>query len=109
MNFMVSRDQIPMLLGIGAIVVTLGVGTCSTNARIDDLNDNMNNRFDDVNRRFEDMNRRFDDLNDNMNNRFEDMNRRVDDVNRRIDDVQADVRELRGLLFENLQRDAPVD
>ena len=106
---MVSRDQIPLLLGIGAIVVTLGVGTCSTNARIDDLNDNMNNRFDD-------MNRRFDDLNDNMNNRFEDvnrrfedMNRRVDDVNRRIDDVQADVRELRGLLFENLQRDAPVD
>ena len=106
---MVSRDQIPLLLGSGAIVVTLGVGTCSTNARIDDLNDNMNNRFDD-------MNRRFDDLNDNMNNRFEDvnrrfedMNRRVDDVNRRIDDVQADVRELRGLLFENLQRDAPVD
>ena len=88
---MVSRDQIPLLLGSGAIVVTLGVGTCSTNARIDDLNDNMNNRFEDVNRR------------------FEDMNRRVDDVNRRIDDVQADVRELRGLLFENLQRDAPVD
>ena len=88
---MVGRDQIPLLLGIGAIVVTLGVGTCSTNARIDDLNDNINNRFDDLNRR------------------FEDMNRRVDDVNRRIDDVQADVRELRGLLFENLQRDAPVD
>ena len=81
---MVSRDQIPVLLGMGAIVVTLGVGTCSTNARIDDLNDNMNNRF-------------------------EDMNRRVDDVNRRIDDVQADVRELRGLLFESLERDAPVD
>ena len=92
---MVSRDQVPMLLGIGAIVVTLGVGTCSTNARIDDLNDNINNRFDD--------------MNDDMNNRFEDMNRRVDDVNRRIDDVQADVRELRGLLFESLQRDAPVD
>ena len=99
---MVGRDQIPLLLGIGAIVVTLGVGTCSTNARIDDLNDNINNRFEDVNRRF-------DNLNGNMNNRFEDMNRRVDDVNRRIDDVQADVRELRGLLFENLQRDAPVD
>ena len=110
---MVGRDQIPLLLGIGAIVVTLGVGTCSTNARIDDLNDNINNRFDDlndnINNRFEDVNRRFEDMNGNMNNRFEDMNRRVDDVNRRIDDVQADVRELRGLLFENLQRDAPVD
>ena len=102
MNRMVGRDQIPMLLGIGAIVVTLGVGTCSTNARIDDLNDNINNRFDDLN---DNMNNRFEDV----NRRFEDMNRRVDDVNRRIDDVQADVRELRGLLFENLQRDAPVD
>ncbi len=50
---MVDRDQVPLLLGIGAVVVTLGVGTCSTNARIDDLGDNMNSRFDDVNRRID--------------------------------------------------------
>ena len=84
MNPMVDRDQIPLLLGIGAIVVTLSAGTCSTNARISDLNESMNNRFDD--------------LIGNTNSRF-------DDVNRRIDDVQADVRELRGLLFESLKSD----
>ncbi len=91
MNLMVDRDQVPLLLGIGAVVVTLGVGTCSTNARIDDLGDNMNSRFDD------------------MNNRFEDMNSRFDDVNRRIDGVQADVRELRGLFFESIKGDAPAN
>ena len=46
---MFSTDRISLLLGVGAIVVTLGVGTCSTNARIDDVN----RRFDDVNRRFD--------------------------------------------------------
>ncbi len=110
---MVDRDQIPLLLGIGAVVVTLGVGTCSTNARIDDLGDNMNSRFDDLagtmNNRFDDMNNRFDDLTGTMNNRFGDVNRRIDDVNRRIDGVQADVRELRGLFFESLKSDGPVD
>ena len=34
---MFSTDRISLLLGVGAIVVTLGVGTCSTNARIDDV------------------------------------------------------------------------
>ena len=46
---MFSTDRISLLLGVGAIVVTLGVGTCSTNARIDDVN----RRFDDVDRRFD--------------------------------------------------------
>ena len=40
-----------MLVAAGAIVATLGVGTCSTNAR-----------FEDVNRRIDDVNRRIDDL-----------------------------------------------
>ena len=91
MNRMVDRDQIPLLLGIGAIVVTLSAGTCSTNARISDLNDSINSRFDD------------------MNNRFDDVNRRIDDVNGRIDDVQTDVRELRGLPFESLKSDGPAN
>ena len=120
---MVNRDQVPLLLGIGAIVVTLAVGTCSTNARIDDLGDTMNSRFDDMNNRFDDltgtMNNRFDDVNrrfDDVNNRFDDVNRRIDDVNGRIDDVngridnvQTDVRELRGLLFDSLKSDAPAN
>ena len=40
-----------MLVAAGAIVATLGVGTCSTNAR-----------FEDVNRRIDDVNRRIDGL-----------------------------------------------
>ena len=64
---MFSTDRISLLLGVGAIVVTLGVGTCSTNARIDDLSDSVNRRFDDLS----------------------------DSVNRRFDQVRADIRELR--------------
>ena len=71
---MFSTDRISLLLGVGAIVVTLGVGTCSTNARIDDLSDSVNRRFDDVNRRFDDLS---------------------DSVNRRFDQVRADIRALR--------------
>ena len=78
---MFNTDRISLLLAVGAIVVTLGVGTCSTNARIDDLSDSVNRRFDDVNQRFDGVNRRFDDLSDS--------------VNRRFDQVRADIRELR--------------
>ena len=78
---MFSTDRISLLLAVGAIVVTLGVGTCSTNARIDDLSDSVNRRFDDVNLRFDDVNRRSDDLSDS--------------VNRRFDQVRADIRALR--------------
>ena len=41
---MFSTDRTSLLFGGAAIVVTLGVGTCSTNARIDDVN----GRFDKV-------------------------------------------------------------
>lgn len=44
------------LLGFGAIVATIAVGACSTNARFDDLNA----RFDDLNVRFDDVNTRID-------------------------------------------------
>ena len=64
---MFSTDRISLLLAVSAIVVTLGVGTCSTNARIDDLSDSVNRRFDDLS----------------------------DSVNRRFDQVRADIRELR--------------
>ena len=77
---MFSTDRISLLLGVGAIVVTLGVGTCSTNARIDD-----------VNRRFDDVDRRFDDLSASVDRRFDDLSA---SVNRRFDQVRADIREL---------------
>ena len=53
------QDRLSFFIGVGAIVVTSGVGTCSTNARFDDVN----RRLDGVNARLDDMNRRFDDLN----------------------------------------------
>ena len=48
---MPSGDRISFFAGVGAIVVTLGVGTCSTNARFNDVNA----RFDDVNARIDDV------------------------------------------------------
>ena len=43
------KDRLSFFIGVGAIFVTLGAGTCSTNARFDDIN----RRIDDVNARFE--------------------------------------------------------
>ena len=84
---MPSGDRVSFFIGVGAIVVTLGVGTCSTNAR-----------FNDVNARFNDVNARFDD-----------MTGRIDDINARIDDVQTDIRDLRGLIIDAIKRDEPAD
>lgn len=84
---MSSGDRVSFFVGVGMIVVTLGVGTCSTNAR-----------FNDVSARFNDVNARFDDV-----------NTRFDDVNARLDDLQTDVRELRVLVIEALKRDESAD
>ena len=84
---MSSGDRVSFFVGVGTIVVTLGVATCSTNARFNDVNA----RFNDVNARFNDVNTRF------------------DDVNARIDDLQADIRELRGLVIEVLKRVESTD
>ena len=81
---MVTKDNTPVLIGIGAIIVTLGIGTCSTNTRIDDGFASVNRRIDDT-------------------------NRRIDDTNRRIDDVQEDVREVRTMLFEMLKNLNPAN
>ena len=84
---MSSADRISYFIGVGAIVVTLGVGTCSTDAR-----------FNDVNTRFNDMNGRIDDLHD-----------RIDDLHDRIDDIRTDIRELRALIIDAIKRAEPAD
>ena len=88
---MSPRDRLSFFIGVGAIVVTLGVGTCSTNARFDDVN----RRIDDVNRRIDDVNRRIDDV----NARFE----------ARFDDLQADIRELRAIIIDAIKNGDPSD
>ncbi len=72
---MLSTDRISLILAVGAIVVTLGVGMCSTNGRFDDLN------------------RRIDDMNADVTGRIADLNAGVD---RRFDELSADIRGLRG-------------
>ncbi|MDE2904809.1 MAG: hypothetical protein OXQ28_01860 [Acidobacteriota bacterium] len=110
---MITKDNAPVLLGMGAIIVTLGIGTCSTNTRIDD-------GFTNVNLRFEEINRRMDDGFDNVHRRIDDTNQRIDDtnqrmnegftsINQRIDEVQSDIREIRTMLFEVLKDRTPVD
>ena len=84
---MSSADRISYFIGVGAIVVTLGVGTCSTNAR-----------FNDVNARFNDVNARIDDVNG-----------RIDDLHDRIDDIRTDIRELRALIIDAIKRPEPAD
>ena len=48
-------DRITIIVAAGAISATLGVGSCSTNARIDDVNTQLNTRIDDVNARIDDV------------------------------------------------------
>ena len=52
---MSTGDRITILVAAGAISATLGVGSCSTNARIDDVNTQLNARIDDVNARIDDV------------------------------------------------------
>ena len=80
---MSTGDRITILAAAGAVSATLGIGSCSTSARIGDVVTQVDNRFDDI-------------------------NRRLDDVNARIDDLQVDVRELRALIVAN-PRNEPVD
>ena len=77
---MSSADRISYFIGVGAIVVTLGVGTCSTNARFNDVNA-----------------------------RFNDVNARIDDLHGHIDSIRTDIRELRALLIDAIKRAEPAD
>ncbi len=53
---MTTTDRLTVI-GIGAtVVLTIIGGSCSTNARIDDLRADMNARFGDVNARIGDLN-----------------------------------------------------
>ena len=103
---MISKDNAPMLLGMAAIVVTLGIGTCSTNGRINDTNRRMDNGFNNLQQRMDDS---FDNVNRRIDDGFDNVNRRIDDTNQRIDEVQSDVREIRTMLFEILKNLNPAN
>ena len=100
---MLSTDRNSFFFGVGAIVVTLGVGMCSTNGRFDDLNGRIDALNADVNQRIDalnaDVDQRIDALNADVDQRIDalnaDVNRRFDGVDQRIDEVGADIRGLR--------------
>ena len=75
---MLSTDRISLILAVGAIVVTLGVGMCSTNGRFDDLN----RRIDDLNAG---MNGRIDDLNAAFTDDVEALDTKIDSVAQALD------------------------
>ena len=85
-------DRIVMLVAAGAIVATVGVGTCSTHARFDALA----GRFDDLDSRFD----------YGVPSRFDALDRRLDDLHA---DLQADIRALRSLVIEAITADTADD
>lgn len=95
---MVDKNQLTFLIGVGAIVATLGIGTCSTNARIEDGFENVHRRIDDQNLRIGDTIRRVDDT----LRRIDETNQRIDELqdstNRGFDELQTGMRELRRLV-----------
>jgi hypothetical protein len=99
---MSTGDRITILAAAGAVSATLGVGACSTNARIGDVITQVNSRIDDVNGRFDDVYRRF----DAIDRRFDAVDQRLDAVDGRLYDLQVEVREMRALIVAN-PRNAP--
>ncbi len=95
----IMRSIVGTGIGLATLLLML-VGlvlqqNAAVNARIDDVNANVNIRFANVNTRF-------DDVNASMNDRF-------DDVNARIDGIVSDIRELRGLVIDAVKRTDPAD
>ncbi len=103
-------DRITILLSVAVLCATIIGTSCSTNARIDDLNNSLNARIDELS---DSLNARIDDLNDSLNARIDDLrdslNARIDAVHARIDAVERDVRELRALVVDALKGGAPPD
>ena len=91
-------DRITILLSVAALCLTIIGTSCSTNARIDDLNANMNARIDD--------------LRDDVAAQIAGANARIDALHRDFDalrdDVREDIRELRAIVIDALQGEAPA-
>ena len=86
-------DRITILLSVAALCATIVGTSCSTNARISDLNTSLNARIDDVNARI-------DDAVTSLNARIDSA---VGGLNARIDELHQDVRELRAIVIDALK------
>ena len=102
-------DRITILLSVAALCVTIVGTSCSTHARIDDLNAGLSARIDDLDAG---LSARIDDLDANLNARIDDLRTEVTAqiaaVNARIDTLDRDVRELRALVIDAIKVAAPA-
>ena len=113
---MLSKDTVAVVLGMGAIVVTLGVGTCSTNRRIDDSHRRMDDGFENLQRQIGAVHRRMDDgfgnlqrQVDNLQTDVRELQTDVRELQTDVRELQTDVRELRSLDFEMANDEPPAD
>lgn len=96
---MSRSDRLTILLSVAALCVTLVGTSCSTNARIDDLNASMNARIDDLNAS---LNARIDDLSASVDARFE-------AVRGEVRAVREELRELRALVIDAIKTATAAD
>ena len=85
---MSRSDRLTILLSVAALCVTLVGTSCSTNARIDDLNASLNVRIDD--------------LSASVDARFE-------AVRGEVREVREEIRELRALVIDALKAATAAD
>ena len=94
---MAIKEQIPLGLGIGAIVATMLFGTCRTERTMErqynSLAQQMQQGFGEIHRRIDDTNQRIDDT----NQRIGDTHRRLDNLQTQMGEIRDDVRELRSI------------
>ena len=74
-----ASNRVTIVVATGVICTILGIGSCSTNGHIADMNAHLDSRIDNLSTH----------------------------LDSRIDDVRADIRELRGLIIDAVQT-APV-
>ncbi len=86
------KDQLPLLIGIGAIIVTSATGTCSTNTRITDAVVSIKQQLDDGFHRTNQLLDTMDELLDETDQLLDTMDELIDGTNKRIDDLQTDIR-----------------
>ena len=115
-----------ILLSVAALCLTIIGTSCSTNARIDDLNARMGEMNASLTARIEageaNLTARIDDVNTSLTARIDDvntsLNARIDDlraevaaqitaVNARIDALERDIRDLRDIVIDAVRAVAP--
>ena len=103
---MTRADRITILLSVAALCVTIIGTTCSTNARIGDMNAAMNARIDDMNARIDDLRAEFAAQIAGLDARIDELRH---EVREDVRELREDVREIRAIVIDALRGEAPAD